>query len=477
MKLPILILCGVCILGSGVGLGWVWRGQSDGSLTRDEVRRLADAGDAASSSRQLNGRLPPASPNAKEKGRDVAQAKAAGGTEAESPADAARRILHNILEDGGGRNGPPAELFEFLQALAGCDAATLHGLLDEYRAASKSRKGPGRQGELAMIITARLAGIDPEGALDRLLELKKEGGRMDREIVFFMAAAAAKNHPSRMEAMIARMPDDESKKAAETAWLSVRAREDPNGVLQELAAAPPTDEAGLSRAREVIRSAAGRAPEKALEVIGKLGEAEGQSRMVGEVMQIWLDRDSQAAAKWAVDSRDAAALNACLRADASLVDADQLRREFNSLPAANPEARTELASGLAGNLAQQDVNGAINWSASLPEGERAAAQASIGRAWIDKDPVAASEWLATWPAGGGKDSVASYLVNRISSEDPESAFVWACSIQGEPRINSIGRAISAMKAKDPAAAEQALNGLSEGERVAVSRTMEMRKGR
>ena len=328
-----------------------------------------------------------------------------------------------------------------------------------------------------MIILARMAGVDPEGALDRLLEVKKEGGRTDRELVFFMASAAAKTDPSRMQAMIARMPDEESKKAAEMAWLSVRARQDPDGVLEELLAKPPTDDSGISAARDVIRSVAGKIPEKAIEAAGRLAGPEAQSRMVGEVMQVWLDRDPNAAAKWAVESMDPVALNACLRADASLVDAEKLRREFNSLNTPNAEVRSELASSLAGNLAQQDVTAAINWSATLSDADRTAAHSSIGRSWIDKDPVAASEWLATWPQGGAKDSVASHLVSRISAEDPESAFVWASSIQGEPRISSLARAIGAMRSKDPAASEQALAGLPETERAAVTRAIEMRKSR
>jgi hypothetical protein len=323
----------------------------------------------------------------------------------------------------------------------------------------------------------RLAGLDPDGAMDRLLEMKKEGGRIDKEVLFFMMAAASKTDPARTQALIDRMPDDESKKAAEMAWRIVRARQDPDGALRELAAAPPTDEAGLSAAREIIRSAAGKSPEKAIEVVGKLGTAEQQSKMVGEVMRTWLERDPSAAAKWAVNTMDPVALNACLQADASLVDADKLRRDFNSFSTPSPEARSQLAGSLAGNLAQKDVNSALTWASTLTGADQTAAHSSIGRSWIDRDPVSASEWLANWPQGPAKDSVASHLVEKISADDPESAFAWACSIQGEQRAASIGRALAAMKTKDPSAAEQAMNTLTDSERAGVKRVMEMKKFR
>jgi hypothetical protein len=476
MRTSILVVSSICLLSAGIGLGWMWRGQSDRAGVRVNWVTSAEANRPEKPPGKGVGNVTTSGRNGASSG--LAAARVNADEKVESSADAAHRILRSMLEDGGFRNGPPVELFEFLQALAGCDAPTLHELLGEMQKAAKEKGKPFRGGEpVGMMILVRLASLDPEGAMDGLLAMKKTGERMDKEMILFMMAAAAKNDPARTQALIARMPDEESKKAAEMALLIVRARQDPDAVLQELAAAPPKDDAGFSQAREIIRSVAGKSPEKALEVAGKFGNADQQSRMVGEVMQSWLERDAKSAAKWASETMNPAALNACLQADASLVDADKLCREFNSINTATPDVRNQLAASLAGNLAKKDVSSALAWSSTLTDVDQTTAHASIGRSWIDKDPVSASEWLASWPQSSAKDGVASYLVNKISADDPESAFVWACSIQGEPRIGSISRALNAMKAKDPAAAEQAMNGLPESERANVRRVMELKKFR
>ena len=338
-------------------------------------------------------------------------------------------------------------------------------------------KGSGRQGELAMIILARMAGVDPEGALDRLLEVKKEGGRIDREVVFFMASAAAKTDPSRMQAMIARMPDEESKKAAEMAWLSVRARQDPDGVLEELLARPPTDDSGISAARDVIRSVAGKIPEKAIEAAGKLAGPEAQSRMVGEVMQVWLDRDSNAAAKWAVESMDPVALNACLRADASLVDADKLRRDFNSLNTPNAEVRSELASSLAGNLAQQDVTAAINWSATLercgPHSGPLEHRQKLDRQGPGRRIGMAGHMAPGWRQGQCRQPPCPPDQRRR----PRKRVRLGEQHPGRAADQQPGQGHRRHAVEGRASLEQALNGLPEGERAAVTRAIEMRKSR
>ncbi|MGI8605235.1 MAG: hypothetical protein ACR2OZ_19865 [Verrucomicrobiales bacterium] len=459
-----------------MALGWVWRGQRDRIGEGRNLTTRETPGETGKTIRRI-GKDEAGSLDEKVAGSASAAAHLAGGGTAELPEAAAHRLLKSMLAEGF-QSGPPVELFEFLQALSGCNTATLQQLLTDLRKATKEsgKSGRGRD-PLAMMILARLASIDPEGAMDGFIDMKKDGGRVDREMMFFMLSAAAKADPARAQAMIDRMPDEESKNSARAAFLMVRARQDPDGALNNLAAAPPSDDAGFSQAREIIKTAAAKSPEKALETVQKFGTPEQQSQLVSEVMQNWLERDPKSAAQWASATMDVAALNACLRVDASLLDTDKLRQDFNSFNSGSPEVRTQLAGSLAANLAQKDVNSALTWAAGLTGADQTAANAGIGRSWIDKDVVGASEWLATWPNSPAKDGVAGYLVNKISAEDPESALAWACTIRGDQRNNSIGKALSAMKSKDPAAAEQALNGLPEYERASVKSAMEQRKGR
>ncbi len=479
MKTTVLALLGITLLGSGVGLGWIWRGHSESAGQRDSG--IAQTGGGSDGTGGTVGGKNGRNGIAGGAGQNSTSMTMTGGKLEPAP-QLARRILQEMLSDNGFSHGPPVELFEFLQALAGCDGPELKALLSDIHQSivqNQGKGGPRRGGEeVAMMVLVRLAGVDPEGAMDKLLELRsaqKDKGGLPKEIMAFMFAAAGKGDPSRVEAMIARLPDEESKKSAQMAWLLVKAKQDPEGVLQELAAMPQKDDSGFSQAREILRNVAFRAPEKALEAAAKFGNPQQQSRMMGDIVQNWLERDPAAATKWAQQSQDPLALTICLRSEMQLdlIDETKLRSQFASLPTgADPSARSQLAGVLAANLARTDLPGALNWANSLPANEQTFAVNSVGNTWIEKDPIAASEWLARLPAGPTKDELAIKLINKIGPDDPESALTWANSIQGDSRSRALGSAINSIKARDPAAAEQVLNNLSEAERSNVRRSME-----
>jgi len=253
------------------------------------------------------------------------------------------------------------------------------------------------------------------------------------------------------------------------AWLSVKAAQDPTGALADLAALPRRSGAGSRELQSVLRAAAIAAPQQAIETARNLGGEEAQAGFVRDVIGSWLDRDPNAAAAWALENKDPAGLAICLAKAPGKVDENQLRRDFAALGPGSQDSRSQLAGMLSEKLADRDLNGALDWAASLPPAEQAAAQAAAGKVWVEKDPAAASEWLTNLPAGTARDQIAFELVKKISAEEPDSAFTWANSIKGPNRVSGLESALTALRAKDPAAADRAVQLLPDYDRAALKR--------
>ena len=123
------------------------------------------------------------------------------------------------------------------------------------------------------------------------------------------------------------------------------------------------------------------------------------------------------------------------------------------------------------NYAQQDLAAAVQWSKSLSGANQLNAQNGIASIWIGRDPIAASEWLATWPAGNIKDEAVGQLVNKIYVEDPESALTWAASMEGPNRLYTMARVLQTLQIKDPIAAANVLSDMSEDDRRKIQQSL------
>ncbi|CAN5202191.1 hypothetical protein BH23VER1_BH23VER1_32880 [soil metagenome] len=85
------------------------------------------------------------------------------------------------------------------------------------------------------------------------------------------------------------------------------------------------------------------------------------------------------------------------------------------------------ASGLSGN--EQRVREMAGWIRDLQWPELQARFArSLTDSWASNDPRAASEWTAALPPGMGRDAAADGLAQRITRNDPASAWQWAVAI-------------------------------------------------
>jgi hypothetical protein len=463
MKPTSNLMAGIVILAVGMGAGWFLRTQWEIPQGHKKTLSAPESAETTDSS----GR-----PSAGKPGETSAlkNAGAAPPATPQSPRETAMTLLREILKDGDYGGGPPPDFFNFLQALSGCDAPTLKDMLAEIRAMDEDPKHHGRNsnsGEFSLMILARLGDVDPSEAVSQLIEMKAKGGRLEREMLHIIFSSIAKTHPEQAPSLINRMPDEASKQAAQDAWTLVRSKQNPELALQEFLALPKTggDENSNHRSqitRELIMAVAHQSPEKGLQAALATDEAQ-RPELINSILEEWGHQDPEKLAAWALKAKDPTGLRIALEKKVAAVHADQLRRDFATL---GPDSRAKelLAASLGSNYAQQDLTAAVEWSNRLSGANQANAQNGIASIWIGQDPIAASEWLTTWPSGNPKDEAVGQLVNKIHADDPESALTWAATIEGPSRFRSMAQALQTLQIKDPIAAANVLKEMSEEDR-------------
>jgi len=471
MKPTSNLAVGSAILGVGIGLGWWLRTQWEAPQGQKMV--TLPSADSTASETSNGGAAP-------DKSGHNTPDKNTGGSPPkppESPRETAMTLMREMLKEGDFGGGPPPDFFNFLQALSGCDSPTLKAMLAEIQTMEKDPNNEGRNshaGEFSMMILARLGNVDPSEAINQLIEMKAKGDRLQHEMLPFIFSSIAKTHPEQAQSIIDRMPDAESKQAAQEAWLIVRSHQDPDRALQEFQALPKTEDDDKSNrndqiTRELIKAVAKRSPEKGLKAALEI-EGDQKQNLINEILQGWGQRNYQEMADWALKEKDPTGLRIALEKNVASVDPGQLRRDFNNL---GPDSKTKelLAAALGTRYAQQDLSGAVEWSKTLSGANQLNAQNGIASIWIGRDPIAASEWLATWPAGNIKDEAVGQLVNKIHADDPESALTWAASMEGNDRFRSMAQVLQTLQIKDPLAAANILADMSEEDRRKIQQSL------
>lgn len=123
---------------------------------------------------------------------------------------------------------------------------------------------------------------------------------------------------------------------------------------------------------------------------------------------------------------------------------------------------------LSGNLnnafsqwARQDPEAAVAGLAQLPEGEQvkqAEIYNRVAQAYVQHDPMAASEWISTLDDGPTRDASVKTLVNNISKTDPEAGFIWSETLtDSDARKRSLSQTVRKWVEVDPNAAYDAVS--------------------
>jgi hypothetical protein len=198
--------------------------------------------------------------------------------------------------------------------------------------------------------------------------------------------------------------------------------------------------------------------------------------VVRQIAASLLKRDRTAFETWCGSLQDpgqrAAARSQALIMDAG-TDAKGAAQAAAAWLAADPEAVSQTPDGsLSEWIVQRWIGNegspseVAAWATALPGGPlREAAVSEVGRLWPAHDSMAASAWLASLPAGEGKDNAVQALVGKISSESPADAFEWARTM-GNPslRYETVMTTLREWAEKDSAAAQAAVETLPAGDR-------------
>lgn len=123
-----------------------------------------------------------------------------------------------------------------------------------------------------------------------------------------------------------------------------------------------------------------------------------------------------------------------------------------------------LASAVVRALTKQDLQSAVAWVNSLPNGKNVsvAASAALVGLWAEQDPTAAANWLLDRPASAARDAGIQSLALAELAYDPETAVAWSADMNpGTNRDWMLRRTIKAWLNEDIQAASDYLNGRNE----------------
>ena len=472
MKNASTVAIAILSLTAGTALGWWRRGSHDAA----EAEKTALNGPGATNDGATVVTRPKSGPAGKSAAGTAASGKGGSGTAAAAaatnPADRAREVLDLMLNRGSfSGDGPPTEIFEFLQALSGCDAPALADLLGKLDAAKSATGSRARDaGELEVMILARYASADPEATIARLIQSKPDRPR-NAEMALAMVFGPLGGDAARAQRLLGQLPDD-LRSAGEAAWLMARAKTDPDGTFRELLAQPKLDEKSQRIAQSIVARTLQTDPDRAMAMAAQIASGDQRGKAVNEVFRMWAQSDAQAAGAWAKAHESADLYAAYFQAarepkPSDPISTSDLRSRFSTLQAGETSAKITLASFLAADLAKSDPQQALQWAATLPAEQKSSAESAAASRWIDRDPVAASGWIASQPTGPARDGLATQLAIKIAADDPESALRWAGTIEGGADRLRAQKGILKNARRDSPAIVQFLQGLSPEARAAV----------
>ena len=459
----VLLLAALLIAAVAGAVGWIGRGLFTGGA----FSQPAAAPPTAEISR--TGSSAAASP----------RSQSPAGVNAEEPKVIAKRLLQAVI-DGTQEEGSETLLkFRFRQALAGCDEAALAEMLESLMRYEKNLPGfdlPNNWQlpvQLTDLVMAQMSALNPRKALDFQVGLAQAGMPTSPESFFMVMALLAEQNAPDVQNVIESLPHGDIRLSAQIAWMDARSKSDPEGVFQSLmnldSEARKLTPFYSGPLKELLNRLALQAPEKALQV-AEILPPEHFFTFQKDLVRAWISRDPKAAVQWAMEKNDADTLRICLgylSPEKGALDEKSFRDNFSSITSTEPSDGVSLSRDLAARLAEQDIHEGVRWAATLPADARDAANLALARAWIKQDESAAAEWLATWPAGQSKDEAVEALTGWILDDDPESALTWAASIQAKERFSLMQKALERLTVRDPAAAERAMQTLSEEDRAVL----------
>ncbi|MDX1952967.1 MAG: hypothetical protein SFY81_12365 [Verrucomicrobiota bacterium] len=123
----------------------------------------------------------------------------------------------------------------------------------------------------------------------------------------------------------------------------------------------------------------------------------------------------------------------------------------------SPQMRSSIVNSIATHWATMDLEGALNWVKSMPDGRlKDHALNGLGYQWAQTDPKAAAEYFSSL----SKPSATGFLptlAGQWAAIDPDAALEWSRSLSGNQQKQALQQVISAIAMRDPAKAAMLAN--------------------
>ena len=187
-----------------------------------------------------------------------------------------------------------------------------------------------------------------------------------------------------------------------------------------------------------------------------------QRKVASQMVREWTKYDRPAALAWVEGLSDEQARNNSVGQVLGHWIQSEPNEAIQYIVNDLPENR--LSSNLSSaysQWAQQDPEAAVAGLAQLPESEKlqeADIYNRVAQAYVQHDPMAASEWISTLDDGPARDASVKTLVSNISKTDPEAGFIWSETLSDDnARKNSLRQTVQKWVKDDPDAAYDAVS--------------------
>ena len=139
----------------------------------------------------------------------------------------------------------------------------------------------------------------------------------------------------------------------------------------------------------------------------------------------------------------------------------------SNIVAAFPQAGEFMATTVTKEWAKGEVNGALEWAKTLPEGKRAGAYNGVIGSLASEDPKRASAMALELEEGKDRQNLIGNIAESWGKNSPQEAIQWVQTLdEGKERDRALGKALGGWAQTEPEQAADFLDGMSEEEKAA-----------
>ncbi len=269
-----------------------------------------------------------------------------------------------------------------------------------------------------MLAFRSAATTDPQGALDRVLQLENDPYQ---SIASTVVSVWSESDPkSTINSLSALEPGSKRDRLLESAMRTWANNHDPFVMLEELG--------GMAKEVQLIGQTAALyaishdSPERASELLGNMPDSDGKRNVASSIVWSWSQKDPTEALQWVLTSPDIAAyrqqlLNTTLRNLAT--KNPELAMETALAQSAEPDG-DRLVSTVISSIAQDDVSKALEFLPQIPEGaSKLSAYGSVGVSLITEGDADKALDLAKNVGESERDTYYHLLSMAWAGTDPD----------------------------------------------------------